>query len=102
MLYQSSLYSKTPIKDFYLDLAVFPSADELSRRITSQKTNVISYVVTPRQQYRPDLLSYDLYGSSNYWWSIVLLNRNILKDPIRDLVAGLRLIIIPPSGISGI
>jgi len=102
MAYQQNLYSRTPITDFYLDLAKFPSVNELARRISSQKTTLVSHTVTPRQQYRPDLLSYDLYGSSTLWWSIVLLNRNILKDPIRDLIAGTRLTVIPSSSISGI
>lgn len=37
---------------------------------------------------RPDLLSYNLYGTTQYWWIIMLYN-NILS--INDLVPGLRI-----------
>lgn len=89
-------YANTPIKDFYLDLAVLPTAKQMAAG-----QNLQSHVVTPRQQYRPDLLSYDLYGNSTYWWTIVLLNRDQLKDPIRDLKSGVILRVIPPNAISG-
>lgn len=89
-------YSNTPIKDFYLDLSVLSSAKQLAAG-----QNLESYVVTPRQQYRPDLISYDLYGNSTYWWTIVLLNRDQLKDPIRDLKTGVVLRVIPANAISG-
>lgn len=35
---------------------------------------------------RPDLLSYNIYGSTQYWW--ILMEYNKLTDP-SDLVAGL-------------
>lgn len=90
-------YKNTPIKDFYLDLAVLPTARQLA---AGQRLE--PHVVTPRQQHRPDLLSYDLYGNSTYWWTIVLLNRDQLRDPIRDLRAGVTLRIISPNAISGV
>jgi len=93
-----SIYSKTPIKDFYLDLAKFSTAKDLS----IDGRNLIDHTVTPKQQHRPDLLSYELYGSSNYWWTIVMLNRNILKDPIRDLKTGTLLKVISPANIAGV
>lgn len=92
-----NLYSKTAIKDFYLDLAKFPTALSLA-----QGQRLTTHIVTARQQYRPDLLSYDLYGNSNYWWTIVLLNRDTLKDPIRDLKTGTVLRIVPVTAISGV
>jgi hypothetical protein len=49
-----------------------------------------------------DLLSYDLYGTSNYWWVIALINRNQIKDPIRDLKAGMTLLVLSKSEISGV
>lgn len=90
-------YSRTPIKDFYLDLAVLPTAADIARG-----QQLEAYTVNPRHQYRPDLLSYDLYGNSTYWWVIVMLNRDKLKDPVRDLKAGLVLRIVPPTAISGV
>ena len=90
-------YSNTPIKDFYLDLAVLPTAQELATGQVLQE-----HIVTPRQQHRPDLLSYDLYGNSSYWWTIAILNQNQLRDPIRDLRAGVPLRVISPDYIAGV
>jgi len=96
MITGKGLYSKTQIKDFYLDLAKIPTSETMSGNKALEQ-----HIVTPRQQYRPDLLSYDLYGNSNYWWTIVLLNRDQLKDPIRDLKAGTVLRIVSPNSITG-
>lgn len=90
-------YSKTAVKDFYLDIAKLPTAAGLAK---GQKLE--THVVTARQQYRPDLLSFDLYGNSNYWWTVAILNRDTLKDPIRDLTTGTVLRVIPPSAIAGV
>lgn len=40
---------------------------------------------------RPDLLSLDLYGSSEIWWVIPV--RNGLQDPVFDLQMGVELFI---------
>lgn len=90
-------YSSTPITDFYLDLAVLPTAAEL---VGNKKTETL--VVEPKFEHRPDLLSYALYGNSNYWWTIVLINRNQLKDPIRDLKAGMVLRVLSKTDIAGV
>ncbi len=90
------LYSKTFIKDFYLDLSVIPTSEAMAEGKSLER-----HVVTPKQQHRPDLLSYDLYGSSNHWWTIVLLNRDQLRDPIRDLKAGIVLRVVSPGSIAG-
>lgn len=90
-------YSSTPITDFYLDLANLPTAAEL---IGNKKTQTI--VVEPRFEFRPDLLSYSLYGNSNYWWTIVLINRNQILDPIRDLRAGMVLRVLSKTDIAGV
>jgi hypothetical protein len=90
-------YATTSITDFYLNLAKLPTAEELTRNKTPQ-----FITVAPKFQYRPDLLSYELYGNSSYWWLIALLNRNQLQDPIRDLKAGMVLTVLSPSDAKGI
>ena len=90
-------YAQTEIKDFYLDVAKLPTATELVRN-----KKPIEIVVAPKFQHRPDLLSYDLYGNSSYWWMIALLNRNQLQDPIRDLKAGMVLTVLSPVDAKGI
>lgn len=90
-------YASTNINDFYLDLAKLPSAADI---VAGKKTE--QFVVEPRFQHRPDLLSYALYGNSSYWWVIVLINRNQLQDPIRDLKAGMILRVLNKADIAGV
>lgn len=90
-------YSSTPVKDFYLDTAVLPTAVELIRNKPTQ-----TIVVEPKYQYRPDLLSYNLYGNSSYWWVIALINRQQLQDPVRDLKAGMVLRVLSKADIAGV
>lgn len=90
-------YATTSITDFYLDVAKLPKAEDLIRNKTPQLITV-----APKFQYRPDLLSYELYGNSGYWWLIALLNRNQLQDPIRDLKAGMVLTVLSASDAKGI
>jgi hypothetical protein len=37
---------------------------------------------------RPDLLSYDLYGTSQLWWVFIVRNPDVLQDPIYDFITG--------------
>lgn len=32
-------------------------------------------VLSAKYEYRPDLLSYDVYGVSDYWWKIMQVNK---------------------------
>jgi hypothetical protein len=90
-------YADTPITDFYLGIANYPTVEQIMRNKTP-----VYIVVDPKFQYRPDLLSYHLYNNSSLWWIIVLLNRNQLQDPIRDLKAGMTLRTLSASDIKGI
>ena len=78
----SSNYSATKMNRKYLDV--------YSPKITidnlSQETKKIR--VGNRYNRRPDLLAFDMYGNARYWWIFVHYNRDILKDPINDFVAG--------------
>jgi hypothetical protein len=89
-------YSDTRITDFYLNLAKFPTADDLLAGKTAQ-----FITVEPKFEHRPDLLSHSIYGTSAYWWVIALLNRNQLQDPIRDLKTGMVLRVLSSSDIKG-
>jgi hypothetical protein len=90
-------YSTTPVTDFYLDIANLPTADGLLRNKTPE-----FITVGAKFAHRPDLLSYDLYKNSSYWWVIALLNRNQLQDPIRDLKSGMVLRVLSPKDMNGI
>lgn len=76
----TSPYYQTPIKDFYLDLW-------RKRNIPPQSDDLL---ITLEAKYdgRPDLLSYDLYGTPRLWWVFAVRNMDILIDPVEDMKAG--------------
>lgn len=37
---------------------------------------------------RPDLMSYEHYGTAKYWWIFSHRNTDIILDPINDFTAG--------------
>ena len=82
-LRKSSPYYDTPTVLFYRDLLSF-------RELTaSDDDDLIS--VTDRYIERPDMLSFDLYGTTRYWWVFMIRNMDIIKDPIFDLQAGIEI-----------
>lgn len=84
-----SPYKNTEITDYYLDLWS-------PRDITQSLED--SIVELPSQyEHRPDLLAHDAYGEARLWWVFSMRNPEILKDPIYDLVAGVK-IYIPQRG----
>lgn len=50
-------------------------------------------VVSPGMEYRPDLMSFDKYGVSDFWWKI--LEANSMKD-VTEFKAG-RTVILPEN-----
>jgi hypothetical protein len=81
-----SSYSKTSPYYFtdqsggYLDVTTF-------RDIPYQADDVV-FTVTPTYMHRPDLLAYDFYQDTGLWWVFAVRNKDIIKDPIYDLVPG--------------
>ena len=86
-----SPWSNTPQNNLYLELLVIKpvpaEADDFYYQIESHYT------------YRPDLLSYDLYGTPKLWWVFVQRNMNVLRDPIFDFVAGHKIFIPKKSNL---
>lgn len=77
---QRSPYAETSQTSWYLrqlNLRRIP-ADGTDRAIT----------VKSKYVERPDLLSFDLYGTTDYWWIFAVRNPNTIQDPIFDLQAG--------------
>ena len=85
---KSSPYYKTPVFDRQMGY--------FNKRNIPADINDITYEIEPQYAYRPDLLAYDLYGSSKLWWVFTQRNMNILKDPVYDLVAGIEIFL--PQG----
>lgn len=81
----SSPWAKTPQTSWYLgrlNLRRIP-ADGTDRAIS----------VDSKYVERPDLLSYDLYGTTDYWWIFAVRNPNVIEDPIFDLQAGIEIFV---------
>jgi hypothetical protein len=61
--------------------------DLLKYRSFPKQADDIYKEIGPTWQYRPDLLSYDLYKTTDYWWVFAVRNKDIIKDPIWDFTA---------------
>lgn len=75
-----SPWSKTKLQPGYLDL--------LSIRPIAAEDDDSIYVIEPQYNYRPDLLAYDIYGSSKLWWVFAQRNMDVINDPIFDFRSG--------------
>ena len=84
----------TPVANGYTSIYVPPLVPDF--------TQADNFTITQQYVKRPDLLSYDLYGDSNFWWVFVLYNRNLILDPINDLTLGKKIIVPRRNFIAGI
>jgi hypothetical protein len=48
----------------------------------------MEYVIPQQFNLRPDLVSYEKYGTAKYWWIFSQRNPDIIQDPINDFTAG--------------
>lgn len=80
---KTSPYYKTSIVNGYLDVIKF--------RDIPYETDDILFEVTNTYEHRPDLLAYDLYKDQSLWWVFALRNKNVLRDPVFDLLAGTKI-----------
>lgn len=76
------------VQDQYLDI--------LNIRSVPASDDDILYTIQPQYAYRPDLLAYDLYGSHKLWWVFSQRNMDVLKDPINDMLPGVKIFL--PKG----
>ncbi len=60
----------------YVHRAINPHKDDRQLTLTLKYNN------------RPDLLSYDLYGTPNYWWVFCVRNPDVIRDSIWDFTTG--------------
>jgi hypothetical protein len=81
----------TPINRNYLDL--------LNIRPVSAEVDDFLYTIESQYSYRPDLLSYDLYGTPDLWWVFIQRNLDVLQDPIFDFIPGVQIYIPKNSSL---
>jgi hypothetical protein len=79
----TSQYLLTPTKDWYLDIWV--------PRVVSKNDFDKVIIIPPSFDQRPDLLSYQEYGTPSLWWVFAVRNPDLIIDPINDFVAGLQI-----------
>jgi len=75
-----SPYSQTPYSQFFLDVMVDRPIPKLS--------DDTLFIINQTYQYRPDMLAFDLYDSSELWWVFYQRNPNQLSAPPWDFEAG--------------
>lgn len=46
-----------------------------------------------RYDKRPDLLSFDLYQTVEYWWVFMVRNPDVISDPIWDFKTGIQIFV---------
>ena len=81
----TSPWYNTPINREFLGI--------LSIRPVAAESDDFLYTIEPQYTYRPDLLAYDLYGTSKLWWVFIQRNMDVLQDPVFDFVPGVKIYI---------
>jgi hypothetical protein len=96
----SALYSNTSpwyntsIEENYLDI--------LSIRPVAAEEDDFLYKIEAQYTHRPDLLAYDLYGTSKLWWVFIQRNMDVLQDPVYDFVPGKKIYVPKKSKLFAI
>jgi hypothetical protein len=79
----TSPYYLTGYSQFFLDV--------MTNRPIPKLPDDRYWSITPVYQYRPDLLAYDLYQTSQLWWVFYQRNPNTLTRPPLDFAAGVQI-----------
>jgi hypothetical protein len=87
----TSPWSNTEITQNYLNI--------LRIRPVSAESDDFLYTIESQYTHRPDLLSYDLYGTPKLWWVFIQRNLDVLQDPIYDFIPGVKIFIPKKSGL---
>jgi hypothetical protein len=80
---QYSPYSATKRDNGYLDIWS-------PKNIPFQKDDMFVEIQS-KYHHRPDLLAYDLYDTEKLWWIFAMRNPETIKDPVFDLVSGVKI-----------
>ena len=83
MYAKTSPYYNSSMVNNYLDVINF-------RDIPKERDDIL-FELTATYEHRPDLLAYDLYKDHKLWWVFSVRNRSVIKDPVFDMVAGVKI-----------
>lgn len=84
----SSLYGSTNQVSNIIEYLDFWKAPNI---VASTEDQLL--ILPSKYHLRPDLLSYDSYTTSGYWWVFMMRNPDVIKDPIWDFVTGIQIYI---------
>lgn len=80
----TSPWGKTRVRNgSYLDI--------MTIRPVPKMDDDVLYEVQPQFTHRPDLLAFSVYGTPKLWWVFAQRNVDVLKDPVFDLEAGIKI-----------
>jgi len=65
-------------------------------------TQTEEFTITQQYVNRPDMLAYELYGESDFWWVFPLYNKNLIVDPINDFTLNKVILVPTRSFVAGI
>lgn len=91
-----SFYTKTPQVNNYVNYLDFWNGSYI---LPAASDTLITLDQT--YQHRPDLLSYQLYGTVQLFWVFMLRNPDKIRDPIWDFVQGLDLYVPARDRLTG-
>jgi hypothetical protein len=81
----TSPYYNTDQTTGYLDVMVW-------RQVPVEADDIL-FTVTKSYETRPDLLAHDVYNDVSLWWVFAARNPSILKDPVFDMQAGIKIFV---------
>jgi len=79
----TSPWKNTPVNRDYMGV--------FQIRSVPAEADDILYEIETQYTHRPDLLAYDLYGTSKLWWVFAQRNMDTIKDPVYDIEAGTKI-----------
>jgi hypothetical protein len=82
---KTSPYRDTNLNRFFLDVGIVSIARDGTE---------IPVVIDAKYNRRPDLLAYEVYGSSKLWWLFAAVNPDTLKDPVFDFITGKEIVLL--------
>ena len=94
---KSSPYYNTPQRNSLVNFLDLMNHREIPEDATDELLTI-----DVKFNKRPDLLSYDLYGTPNLWWIFTVRNPDQLIDPIYDLVTDLDIYVPSKKRLFGI
>jgi hypothetical protein len=94
---KQSPYNNTPQQNQYVMYLDYWQPPLLG--FSSDDTTI---VLPSKYRHRPDLLSFDAYGTPKLWWVFAVYNSDVLQDPIYDMVPGIEILVPSNTSISGL